>query len=138
MSIGARVIFVVGNVITRVPVQRFERLFLGDPDEAMPEYAGQRLRCAYVLVEIEKRKPVRILRVDYVILPFGPDGRMAEDGRRRRDALVGEIAGGLVARVSGTVADFGPHLARRQYQSEFKWQPTPEQAETVGSLALAR
>lgn len=138
MSIAARAIFVVGNVITRVSVQRFERLFLGDPHEAMPEYAGQRVRCAYVFVELEKRKPTRILRVDYMVLPFGLDGRVAEDSRRRRDALVGEIAGGLLPRVSETVAEFGPHLARRQYQTEFKWQPTLEQAATVDRLALER
>ena len=50
MSIGVRVMFVGGDRIIRVPLRRFDRLFDRNFNEAMPEYAGQRVRCAMVYV----------------------------------------------------------------------------------------
>jgi len=138
MSLGTRVMFVDGDRITRVSLRRFERLFQGDPNETMPECAGQRIRCAVVYVDLMMRKPVGVARVDYMVLPFGPDGRLDQAERHRQGGLVGEMAGRLLFRVSEPVVGFGPYLAGRQYRAEFKWEPTAQQAEAVIGLALER
>jgi len=138
MSLGTRVMFVDGDRITRVSLRRFDRLFQGDPNEAMPEYAGQRVRCALVYVDLMMRKPVDVARVDYMILVFGADGRLDAAERHRQGALVGEMVGRSVFRVAEPVVEFGPYLAGRQYRAEFKWEPTAQQAEAVIGLALER
>jgi hypothetical protein len=64
MSLTYRVFFVEpGDRLRRVSNTRFNRLyFRHDVDERFPEYAGQGIRHALVIVEIEDRKPVRTLK----------------------------------------------------------------------------
>jgi hypothetical protein len=138
MSLGTRVMFVDDDRITRVSLRRFERLFQGDPTETMPECAGQRVRCAVVYVDLTMRKPTGVARVDYMVLTFGPDGRLDEAKQYREGALVGEMMGRAVVRASEPVVEFGPYLAGRQYRTEFKWEPTAQQAEAVIGIALER
>jgi len=89
MSIGIRVMFVDGDRIIRVPLRRFDRLFDRDLNEAMPEYAGQRVRCAMVYVELADRKPVEVVRIDYMVLPLDPEGRVDADLQSRKLMLAG-------------------------------------------------
>jgi len=138
MSIGTRVMFVEGNRVTRVPVGRFDRLFQGAQDEVMPEFAGRVVHCALAYVDFEMRKPVGIARMEYVVLHFGPDGRLDQGARHRQDGLVGEMAGRLLSRLFEPVVDFGPYRAGRQYRAEFRWEPTKEQVHEVMRLALER
>ena len=138
MSLGIRVIFVERDRLSRMSVRRVERLIQGDPNEAMPECAGQHVCCAVVYVDLMLRKPVSVMRADYIVLSFGPDGRLDPADRRRGDDLLGETLGRSVFRVSGPVAEFGPYLAERQYRSEFKWEPTAQQAKAVVEFALER
>jgi len=102
----------------------------------MPESAGRRVHCALAYVDFEMRKPVSIARLEYIVLRFGPDGRIDHEARRRQDGWVGEVAGRLVSRLSEPVVDFGPYRAGRQYRTEYKWEPTKEQAQDVVRLAL--
>ena len=105
----------------------------------MPELAGRRVLCAVAYVDLEDRKPVSLTRVEYIVLLFGPDGRLDQGARRRQDSLVGEIAGQLVSGLSEpAVVDFAPYRARREYRAEFNWRPTQEQAREVARVALGR
>lgn len=91
-----------------------------------------------VYLELEMRRPVRVVHVDYMILPFGPDGRLDEKALWRGDRLAVEATVGRSFRVAGPVVEFAPHLARRQYHSEFQWKPTGEQARRVLDVAIGR
>jgi hypothetical protein len=136
MSIGTRVIFVEGDRVTRVPLRRFERLCDGDRHAAMPEFAGQRVRCALVFVDLIMRKPAGIAHVDYIVLPFGSDGLVDPVALRHRDTLAIEAIGRLLGRVSEPVVEFGPYLAGRRYHDEFRWRPTEAQVRSLVNLAL--
>ena len=72
--------------IQRFPLARFERLIERDPNERLPKYAGKRVRYVEVALELEQRKPVGILRILYLILPFDSEGRVdaAEQEKERR------------------------------------------------------
>ena len=136
MSIGTRIIFVEGDHLRRVPLRQFERLCEGDPQAAMPECAGQRVQCAMVVVDLVMRKPAGIAHVDYIVLPFGPDGLVDPVAPRQRAALAVESIGGTMGSLSEPVVEFAPYLAGRRYRDEFKWQPTETQVESVINLAL--
>lgn len=81
-------IFIVNDddSIQRFPLARFERLIQRDPNERLPQYAGKRVRYVEVALELEQRKPVGILRLLYLILPFDSEGRIdaMEQEKERR------------------------------------------------------
>ena len=87
MDITVRIFFVNDDdSIQRFPLARFERLMERDPKERLPKYAGKRVRYVKVALELKQRKPVGILQILYLILPFDSEGRVdaAEQERERR------------------------------------------------------
>ena len=138
MGVAERVhVFPVSGAPARLPLARFERLLSGDPAERLPKYAGERLRCALTYLELEGRKPVRILRTDFLILPLGPDGRLdcAEYDRgaaleRRILAWEFPLSFGRPS-AAGKVIDFAPRLARQQFEQEFTWAPTSDELSAI-------
>lgn len=136
MSIGVRIMFLDGDRIIRVSQRRFERLVDRDLNEAMPEYAGQRIRCAMVYVQLADRKPVEVVRIDYMVLPLDPEGRVDADLQSRKMMLAGEMFGFGMTGTAERVVDFGPYLAERQYRAEYKWKPTENEERALVDLAL--
>ena len=136
MSIGVRIMFLDGDRIIRVSQRRFERLVDRDLNEAMPEYAGQRIRCAMVYVQLADRKPVEVVRIDYVVLPLDPEGRLDADLQSRKMMLAGEMFGFGMTGTAERVVDFGPYLAEKQYRAEYKWKPTENEERALVDLAL--
>jgi hypothetical protein len=136
MSIGVRIMFLDGDRIIRVSQRRFERLVDRDLNEAMPEYAGQRLRCAMVYVQLADRKPVEVVRIDYMVLPLDPEGRVDADLQSRKMMLAGEMFGFGMTGTAERVVDFGPYLAEKQYRAEYKWKPTENEERALVDLAL--
>ena len=136
MSIGVRVMFLDGDRIIPVSQRRFERLVDRDLNEAMPEYAGQRIRCAMVYVQLADRKPVEVVRIDYMLLPLDPEGRLDADLQSRKIMLAGAMFGRGIAGTSERVVDFGPYLAERQYHAEYNWTPTENEERVLVDLAL--
>jgi hypothetical protein len=136
MSIGVRVMFLDGDRIIRVSQRRFERLVDRDLNEAMPEYAGQRIRCAMVYVQLADRKPVEVVRIDYMVLPLDPEGRVDADLQSRKMMLAGEMFGFGMTGTAERVVDFGPYLAEKQYRAEYKWKPTENEERALVDLAL--
>ena len=136
MSIGVRIMFLDGDRIIRVSQRRFERLVDRDLNEAMPEYAGQRLRCAMVYVQLADRKPVEVVRIDYMVLPLDPEGRVDADLQSRKMMLAGEMFGFGMTGTAERVVDFGPYLAEKQYRAEYKWKPTENEERALVELAL--
>ena len=77
MGISIRV-FIVNedDTLTRIPLSRYERLLKGDPEECFPQYAGKRIRYALAMVDLVNRKPAEILRMEYSMLSFDPNGKV--------------------------------------------------------------
>jgi len=136
MSIGVRILFLDGDRIIPVSQRRFERLVDRDLNEAMPEYAGQRIRCAMVYVQLADRKPVEVVRIDYMVLPLDPEGRLDADLQSRKMMLAGEMFGFGMTGTAERVVDFGPYLAEKQYRAEYKWKPTENEERALVDLAL--
>ena len=136
MSIGVRIMFLDGDRIIRVSQRRFERLVDRDLNEAMPEYVGQRIRCAMVYVQLADRKPVEVVRIDYMVLPLDPEGRLDADLQSRKMMLAGEMFGFGMTGTAERVVDFGPYLAEKQYRAEYKWKPTENEERALVDLAL--
>jgi hypothetical protein len=80
MGIGYRIFIIEENgTLKRLPSVRLQRLLRYEPKESLPEYAGKRVRCATVLLEVAGRKPISIIHTDYWLLLFDAKGQIDSD-----------------------------------------------------------
>ena len=93
----------------------------------LTEYAGKDIRMAEVRLELEGRRPVRILAVDATIWYFDEAGdarqSLAESGMEARithDDL------GRERQQKGKVAHVTARIARRRWEEKYRWEPTQE------------
>ena len=125
MGTSVRVFFFGSDHMARkVPLSRFERLYDRRSDESFMEYAGQRVKCAMVFVQLENRKPVEIIHADYFIVPFRDDGRVDQEERERGISLVMQSIDSPVSQESEKVINAMPRIFKKRYDEEFKWEPT--------------
>ncbi len=111
---------------------RYERLVRFEPQERMPEYAGKRVRCVFVALDLLGRTPVSIRHLEHFMLSFDGDGRIDTNDRDRETELAREMVGSIIGESltaespSAKVIDGRGHFARRRYLHEFKWVLTPQ------------
>ena len=92
MGIGVRIFLITDdNSLERFPMRRYERLLRHDPVERLPHCAGKRVRYALVVLEIEQRKPVAILRIQCSFLQFDSEGRLDIKEQEREARLAVEL-----------------------------------------------
>ena len=136
MGVSLKVFFVDGGEVTPVALSDFDRLRSGDPDVSFPEHAGKRVRCALAVVESQDRRPVAVTHVDYVLLPFGPDGRLKmRELRRAKWLAVNEVTVTFGA-VSEPALEMSPNIVPGRYRQEFVWAPTEAEVTAVVAMAL--
>jgi hypothetical protein len=121
-------IFFVGDdgTIKRFPLARYVRLTESDPNERVPEYANTRVRCVEAAVEIEKRKPVDILRLLYIILFFDAEGRLDATEKEEEWQLNVEMEQPFLEQESKLVVDARHRFAKRRFHHRYRWEPTEE------------
>lgn len=117
--------------IQRFPLARFERLIERDPRERLPNYAGKRVRYVEIALELEQGKPVGILRILYLIMPFNFEGRVdaAEQEKERRLGI--EMVPPILDRGSKKVVEAGHLFAKRRFDNEYRWKPTREMESAI-------
>ncbi len=138
MGIGFRVFLIDDNdSLHRLPMARYERLLDSVPGERLPQYAGKRVRCAMVYLEVEGRKPQSIIRIDYQIIPLDEQGRIDRSEREKEMRLVFESMSPLLSIFKEDrpekIFDARSKFAKKRYEQEFKWSPSPEIQEAIMS-----
>ena len=125
MGIGRRVFLVDDNdCLQRHPLARLERLLHFDRRESLSQYAGKRIRCAMVFLQVSGRQVLSIRNIDYFLLPFDAKGRIDrkewEKGMRLGMDLLPPVLDGKYPK---QVIDAQHRFAKRRYEHEFKWKP---------------
>ncbi|NQT56357.1 MAG: hypothetical protein HQ551_09030 [Desulfobacteraceae bacterium] len=128
MGISLRIFLVNDNdSIQRFPLARFERLIQRDPKERLPQYAGKRVRYVEVALELEQRKPIGILRILYLIMPFDSEGRVDATEQEKEQRLgIDMIPPMLPDRDSSQVVEARHRFAKKRFDNEYRWKPTQE------------
>jgi hypothetical protein len=127
MGVGLR-IFIVNsdNSLKRLPLKKYEKLMKRDPDISFPQYTDKRVPYAEVAIEFENRKPVEILRMEYFIMHFDSKGRI--EGTVDDD--IRSIGVNLIPPIyfekDPVVIDAQHHFAKKRFDHQFRWKPTPE------------
>jgi hypothetical protein len=137
MGIGFRVFLInEDDSLQRLPVKRYERLLDGEPGERLLQYAGKRVRCAMVSLEVRERKPQSIIRIDYLFLSFDAEGRIDRSEQEKEMRLAAEFISPIIPAIfeeqcSGKIIDARSHFAEKRYKQEFRWLPSPEIEEAI-------
>lgn len=142
MGFGHRVFLVYEqDVLRRVPSAKFERMYNGQ--ESLPEYAGQRVRCADVMVELENRALTGWYREWYYLLPFDTAGKVDRGESMRGARLAMEAAPNLIPwfttgdERSNVVSAHG-RFAKVRLAHEFGWEPGHRLCQQILDIALGR
>lgn len=128
MGLGTR-IFIVNDedTLKRMPLKRYHRLFRRDPEERYPEYASKRIRYVLVVLKLENRKPLEILRIQYAYLAFDPEGRLLEDEREKKARLSMDMLKPMQSeQAPNHVIDARYKFAKKRFDSEYRWNPSPQ------------
>jgi hypothetical protein len=133
MGLGLRIFFIDNdNKIKKIPLSRFERIFARDPKELHPEYNDTRIRYAEVIVEMENRKPISILRIHYGYLLFDSKGRVDQEFLdREAQVAIGMLPPLSISRESEKVINADDKFAQKRFKHEFTWAPTKELEDAI-------
>ncbi len=111
--------------VFRISAARYYRLREGDRKEALPEYQDSMLRYAEVVVELENRKPVSIVRVVYGYLKIDSKGKVDQNFIKNEIRTVSETL--PTTPFSGelkNVISASDKFAHRRFKHEFSWTPS--------------
>ena len=125
MGLGLRLYIVNDDgSLVRIPWARYERVLKRDPKERFPQYAGQRVRCVEVVLELENRKPIAIRRIDYFLLPFDARGRVdAAEQKREMKLALNLLSLPDFPDEPRKVINASHRFAKRRLEHLFKWMP---------------
>ena len=103
--------------IKKVSSGMFEKVLMGRSNQSFPEYSGKKIRLAMVYVDMVNRRPVNIIRTDYLRVGFDVNGCFENGERTEKMQLAvktGEASDLRLAAHSlkSNSADFGADVLR--------------------------
>lgn len=111
----------------RLALARYERLLRNDPVETIPEYAGKRVRRVLVVVDLVNRRPVEIVHAEFAWLTFDSEGLLDRSEKEQEAKLVMQAIPPLLGeKASEQLIDARHRFAKKRYDNEYRWKPTPE------------
>ena len=135
---GIRIlVFHEDGEIRRIPLKNWDKLWNGH--SSMSTFAGQRIRFATVCLELQNRKPHKILRVYYLRIGFDSAGHL--DKNELTESM--QIAGAMLEPVLGLgepkdiLDELRPSLAKLKNKTKYQWKPTAEEAEKLRAIVMA-
>jgi hypothetical protein len=133
MGVGHRV-FIVNDddSLQRISLAKYERLYQEDSQERLLQYAGQRVRCALVVLFLEERKPQSITWIDCHRIPFNTEGRVdLKEVENHARSIGGFLDLPIEERKRDKIIDAHSVFARKRYEREAKWSLTPELEQAI-------
>ncbi|OGP92676.1 MAG: hypothetical protein A2156_04815 [Deltaproteobacteria bacterium RBG_16_48_10] len=133
MGIGCRVFLVDDNdSLQRISMVRLTRLLYFDRRESLLQYAGKRVRCVMVFLEVAGRQVLAIRNIDYFLLQFNDKGRIDKKQWEKGLRLGMELLPSLRdEQYPKQVINAQHRFAKRRYEHEFKWKPSRKVEEAM-------
>ena len=128
MGVSLQIYIINGDDhLHRLPVAKYERLLDQDSKERLLQYAGERVRFASVFIEMENRKPVEILRIQYAYLKFDSEGRLDPSEMENRARLVVDMLADFESYIeTDKVIDAQHKFAKKQLEDRYRWVPSQD------------
>jgi len=128
MGFGIRIFFIdEDDRIIRIPASRFERIRDRHSKELLLEYKNSRIRYAEIILELENRKPISIVRNIYGYLQVDSEGKV-DQGFLDKE---GQVAISMMPSISlpgepENVIHARDKFAQKRFKNEFTWTPSFE------------
>ncbi len=123
----------------RLAVAQFEKMLASPAQHRYPQFAGQRVRAAQVLVQLRGRKPSAIARTSFHILAFDANGCFDVATYLRQEFSRAELAISLVldAAASDTEPDTPVVEAAARFSARGgSWKPSRSLLRVIHDAAL--
>ncbi len=123
--------------IRRIPIKNWDKLW--NRESAMPEFAGQRVRFATVCLEVQNRKPHKILRVYYLRIGFDSAGHLDKNELTESMQIAGAMSEPVLSfdEPRDILDELRPSLAKLKNDIKYRWKPTAEEAEKLQGIVMA-
>ena len=133
MGVGCRVFLIDDNdSLQRISMVRLTRLLHFDRRESLQQYAGKRVRCAMVFLEVAGRQVLAIRNIDYFLLQFNDKGRINKKEWEKGMRLGMDLLPPLFNEENPKqVINASHRFAKRRYEHEFKWKPSRKVEEAI-------
>ena len=111
--------------IIRIPNTKFKRLLNGSFEEKTERFAGKRVRAAEIIVRLENRKPVSVIRAIYYYLHFNEKGILDYDRYLKDGVIVLDAADSInyEEKVKSNIINAQQEFAKRQRDHTVWWKP---------------
>jgi hypothetical protein len=128
MGLSIRIFLVdEDDSLHRLALARYERMLRDDLEESIPQFAGKRVRKALVVVDLENRRPVEIVHVEFSWLSLDSQGRLDRSEKERETRLAMQAIPPLPGdEDSEQVIDARHRFVKKRYDRDYRWNPTPE------------
>lgn len=108
--------FAPGGDLVRVPLSRWDRI--EREGEPCRECAGETVRFAYVCVELDRRRPIAVRRIEGIVRRFDEHGALVLPRLPAANEALQTV------RRHGNVVDISGVLQQRRYWESYRWLPT--------------
>ena len=126
-SVSLRHFFVSDdNEIFRIPNTKFERLLRGSFEKKTERFAGKRVRAAEIIVKLENRKPIQVLRAIYYYLHFNEKGILDYDRFMKDGSIVANAGFPCIyaKKAQDNLINAQREFAKRQRDHTVWWKPS--------------
>jgi hypothetical protein len=106
---------------------------LTDGQDAMPQYAGKKLKLAQVVVQLANGRPAQIARIYGTYLSFDQAGKADksfEDVSRAALEMMDSVER-FERNKSAKVVSLAPKLRQRRYERDHRWRPSRKDIEII-------
>lgn len=124
--------------IYRLEVARFGQMLDAPRSHRFPQFAGQRVRSAEVVVELKQRRPIRVVRIAHSVLTFDQAGCLdAETLNQQQRARFDTWASTLMGREAEWEIGPGVTDARSRFAARGgRWTPSRRLQRSLCDAAL--
>ncbi len=124
--------------IFRLPLARFERMLSDSNQEALPQWAGQRVQAVELIIQMENTKPIGIYRSLFYYFHFDSDGKLNRDQYRKDGVAVMEAGDpGFSPRIRDPkIINSERRFAIRRRDHSVWWKPLPQFEEEIRKVGL--
>lgn len=112
--------------IKKLAKNKFYNLNRNEKEATFPEFSNRKVRIAEFIVELENRKPIRIIREFYNIYFFDDEGRIDDEGLRVQLDLLAKTSfkeDDDKISIKGNLIDATNIFLERRIETQYKWHP---------------
>ena len=126
MGLSLRIFFIDDDdSVHRVSLARYKRLINRALMERLSEFAGRRVRCASIFLEVADGKPAAVTHIEYSIISFDDSGQISADRTEKEMQLAANLlSSSIEEQQPARIIDARRYFLKRQYEHEFKWVPS--------------